>query len=71
MAGRRQQLSDSVLGSPASLWAKLPEYVFEAAVKHFEMLCKILKGSTTVPNVYSGNSIHGVAEESSTVFLSC
>jgi hypothetical protein len=37
MAGRRQQLRDTVLGSLAAVYAKLPEYVFEAVVKLFEM----------------------------------
>ena len=31
------KLSDTVFGSPATPWAELPEYVFEAVVKHFEI----------------------------------
>jgi hypothetical protein len=37
LAGRRQQISDTVLGSPATPRAKLPEYVHEAVVEDFEM----------------------------------
>jgi hypothetical protein len=71
MGGRRQQLSDMVLGFPATLWAKLPEYVFEAVVKHFQMHSNILKYSITASNAYFGKLVHGVVGESSTVSLGC
>jgi hypothetical protein len=31
-----QQLSDTVLDSPANTWTELPEYVFEALVEHMQ-----------------------------------